>query len=75
MSRNGNSGPAKLDSRIDIPVPEELADKLAILAHFMKKPKAQVARELLTIQMEGMLALMNVNISFPDMSVNGSNQG
>lgn len=75
MSRNGNIGPQKLDARIDIPVSEELADKLTVLAHFMKKPKAQVARELLTIQMEGMLALMSVNISFPEMGVDGSNVG
>lgn len=61
----------KLTCRIDIPVTEEMSDRLLVMATLMKKPKAELARELLTVQIEGMYALMESSISWPGVFVHG----
>ncbi len=62
---------SKLTTRIDVPASEELADKLAALAAVMRKSKSELARELLTVQIEGMFALMNVSVTWTGLPGDG----
>jgi len=49
----------KCDTRIDVPAPAELEERLIRLAGIYGKPRAQLAREFLTIQIEGAWMLMH----------------
>ena len=65
------AAPQKLDFRIDVPATEDMVDKLAALASLHGKRKSEMARELLTVQIEGMYALMRANMSWPTLPSDG----
>ena len=57
FSRSGaTSADGKCDSRVDIPVPSALEEKLIALAVMAGRPKAEFARMLLTKAVEGEIA-------------------
>lgn len=59
FSRSGTtSAEGKMTSRVDIPVPVALEEKLMGLAALADRPKAEYARMLLTKAVEGELAYL-----------------
>jgi predicted DNA-binding protein len=75
FSRNGTTtAEGKCDSRVDIPVPAALEEKLIALAVMAGRPRAEYARMLLTKGVEGELAYLRSVGSLPALG-DGNNGG
>lgn len=75
FSRNGvTSIEGKCTTRIDVPCPEDLSEKLIALAVMSGRPRAEYARMLLTKAVEGELAYLRSVGTLPAAS-DGSKTG
>ncbi len=75
FSRSGHSsGAGKCTSRIDIPVPEELADMVGALAALRGQTKAEYARDLLIRHVYGEFSHVQMMVH-GKKNVNGSDVG